>query len=66
MRDDGELVLSEPKYHIHGYGPTLDDAKVDFLQVLGDSLDLLQEDQENLDPYLYEQLRYLQSVIAPA
>jgi hypothetical protein len=64
--DDGEFLVSEPKYHIHGYGATFRDAEQDFRQVLVDSYELLKEDQQVLSPYLQDQLSYMQSIIVPA
>jgi hypothetical protein len=66
IHEDGEVVVSEPRYHIHGYGATLEEAETDFRQVLVDSYELLQEDREVLDPYLQGQLAYLQSIITSA
>jgi len=65
MQEDGEVVVSEPKFHIHGYGTTLGEAERDFRQVLVDSYELLQEDPQVLDAYLQAQLSYLQSIIIP-
>ncbi len=66
MQENGEIVVSEPRYHIHGYGATLEEAKQDFRQVLVGSFDLLQEDQQALGPLPQGQLFYLQSIIVPA
>jgi len=66
LHEDGEVVVSEPTYHIHGYGSTLEEAKQDFRQVLVDSFELLQEDRQVLDSHLQGQLSYMQSIIVPA
>jgi hypothetical protein len=64
LRDDDEVIVTEPRFHIHGYGPALQEAKDDFLHVLAESYEVLQDDEHRLDPYLQGQLAYLRSVIA--
>lgn len=64
--DEEETVVTEPRYHIHGYGDTVEQAKSDFRTVLSDSLDILAEDEKDLDSYLREQLAYLRQVVVPA
>lgn len=61
--DDGEFVVSEPHYHIHGEGPTIPEAIEAFKRIFSGYLDILSEEEGNLSPYMYEQLEYLRSVI---
>ncbi len=61
--DDGEFVVSELKYHIHGEGPTIPEAIEAFKRVFSEYLDMLSEEEDNLSSYMYEQLEYLRSAI---
>lgn len=61
--DDGEFVVSELKYHIHGVGPTIQEAIEAFKRIFSGYLDILSEEEDNLSPYMYEQLEYLRSAI---
>jgi len=61
--DDGEYVTSELKYHIHGEGPTIPQAIEAFKRISSGYLDILSEEEDNLSLYMYEQLKYLYSVI---
>lgn len=61
--DDGEYVVTELKYHIHGEGSTLPEAIEAFRRVFSGYLDILSEEEDNLSSYLHEQLEYLRSAI---
>jgi len=61
--DDGEFVVSEPKYHIHGEGSTIPEAIDAFKRIFSGYLDILSEEENNLSSYMYEQLEYLRSAI---
>ena len=61
--DDGEFIVSEPRYHIHGTGMTKKDAIEAFKRIFSGYLDILSEEEENLSSYMYGQLEYLRSVI---
>jgi len=61
--DDDEFVVSELKYYIHGEGPTLSEATEAFKRIFSGYLDILSEEENNLSPYLREQLEYLRSAI---
>ncbi len=63
--DDGEFVISELKYHMHGEGSTLPDAIEAFKRIFSGYLDILLEEENNLSSYLYEQLKYLRLAIRP-
>jgi len=61
--DDGEYVVTELKYHMHGEGSTISEAIEAFRRIFSGYLDLLSEEDDNLSSYLYEQLEYLRSAI---
>jgi len=61
--DDGEYVVTELKYHMHGEGSTIPEAIEAFRRIFSGYLDLLSEEEDNLSSYLYEQLEYLRSAI---
>jgi hypothetical protein len=61
--DDGEFIVSEPQFSIHGSGSTLEDAVSAFRQMFADSFDALTSESENLDAYMFDQLQYLRSYI---
>jgi hypothetical protein len=61
--DDGEFVVSELKYHIHGEGPTISEAIEAFKRIFSEYLDMLSEEEDNLSSYMHEQLEYLRSAI---
>jgi hypothetical protein len=61
--DDGEYVVTELKYHMHGEGSTIPEAIEAFRRIFSGYLDILSEEEDNLSPYLHEQLEYLHSAI---
>lgn len=61
--DDGEFVVSELNYHIHGEGPTIAEAIEAFKRIFSEYLDMLSEEEDNLSSYMHEQLEYLRSAI---
>jgi hypothetical protein len=61
--DCGEFVVSDLKYHIHGEGPTIPEAIEAFKRIFSGYLDVLSEEENNLSPYMHEQLAYLRSSI---
>lgn len=61
--DDEEFVVSEPRYHIHGEGPTIPEAIEAFKRIFSGYLDILSEEEGNLSSYMNEQLDYLRSVV---
>jgi hypothetical protein len=61
--DDGEYVITELKYHMHGEGSTIPEAIEAFRRIFSGYLDLLSEEEDNLSSYLHEQLEYLRSAI---
>ena len=61
--DDGEFVVSELKYHMHGEGPTIPEAIEAFKRIFSGYLDILSEEEDNLSSYMFEQLEYLRSAI---
>src|SRR5947199_8913321 len=63
IEDDGEFVVSEPKYYIHGEGPTIPEAIEAFKRIFSGYLDILSEEEDNLSSYMFEQLEYLRSAI---
>ena len=61
--DDGEYVVTELKYHMHGEGSTIPEAIEAFRRIFSGYLDILSEEEDNLSSYLHEQLEYLRSAI---
>jgi predicted RNase H-like HicB family nuclease len=61
--DDGEYVVTELKYHMHGEGSTIPEAIEAFRRIFSGYLDILSEEENNLSSYLHEQLEYLRSAI---
>jgi len=61
--DDGEYVVTELKYHMHGEGSTIPEAIEAFRRIFSGYLDILSEEEDNLNSYLHEQLEYLRSAI---
>lgn len=61
--DDGEVVVSESRFHMHASAPTKTEALVAFRRIFSGYLDLLASRESRLDPYLREQLAYLRSYI---
>jgi hypothetical protein len=64
--DDGEVIVSEPYFHIHASAHTRVDALGAFRRVFSKYLDVLSSRESRLDPYLREQLAYLRSYITTA
>ncbi len=61
--DDGEFVVSEPRFHMHASASTEAEALAAFRRVLSGYLDVLQEQEEKLGSHLQKQLTYLRSII---
>jgi hypothetical protein len=61
--DDGEYLVTELKYHMHGEGSTIPEAIEAFRRIFSGYLDVLSEEEDNLSSYLHEQLEYLRSAI---
>ena len=61
--DDGEVVVSEPEFHMHASAPTENEALNAFRRILSGYLDLLAQREKTLGPQLCDQLNYLRSVI---
>ncbi len=61
--DDGEVLVSEPHFHMHASGATLPEAIEAFKRIFSGYLDVLSEDEERLGDHLGKQLQYLRSAI---
>jgi hypothetical protein len=61
--DDGEVVVSEPRFHIHAVGATRLEALTEFRRILSEELDDLTADEEELGPRLKAELQYLRDLI---
>jgi hypothetical protein len=61
--DDGEFLVSELRYYIHGEGKTVPEAIGAFKHIFSGYLDVLSEEEGNLSSYMYEQLEYLRTMI---
>jgi hypothetical protein len=64
--DDGEVIVSEPLFHIHAVGTTITRALTEFRRILTEELDELTTDEEVLGPRLKAELQYLRSLIRTA
>jgi hypothetical protein len=61
--DDGEVIVSEPHFHMYASGPTEADAIAAFQRIFSGYLDILSSQEEMLSTHLYSQLQYLRSCI---
>ncbi|MHB8598686.1 MAG: hypothetical protein ACYDER_17955 [Ktedonobacteraceae bacterium] len=61
--DEEEVVVSEPRFHMHASASTEAEALSSFRRIFSGFLDVLSAREEKLDPYLHEQLAYLRSYI---
>jgi hypothetical protein len=61
--DEDEVVISEPRFHMHASASTETEALAAFRRIFSGYLDVLSAREEKLDPYLHEQLAYLRSYI---
>ncbi len=64
--DDGEVIVSEPRFHIHAVGTTIAQALAEFRRILSEELDELTADEEELGPRLRAELQYLRDLIRMA
>jgi hypothetical protein len=64
--DDGEVIVSEPRFHIHAVGATRVEALKEFRRILSEELDELTADEEELGPRLQLELQYLRDLIRTA
>ncbi len=64
--DDGEVVVSEPRFYIHASGSNVSDAVAAFRRIFGEYLDVLAAKEEDLDGYMLRQWQYLRSSIVSA
>lgn len=64
--DDDEVIVSEPRFHIHAVGATTAEALAEFRYVLAEELDALTADEEELGPRLQLELQYLRDLIRVA
>ncbi len=64
--DEGEVIVSEPRFHIHGVGATITQALAAFKRILAEELDDLTADEEELGPRLQAELQYLRNLIRMA
>ncbi len=61
--EDGEFLVGEPQYHMHGVGKTIPDAIAAFKRIFSGYLDILAEEEDCLSVNLQEQLKFLRSMI---
>lgn len=64
--EDGEIIVSEPHFHIHAVGTTLTGALAEFKLTLLEELDELTSDENELGPRLQAELHYLRGLIRTA
>ncbi len=64
--DDGEVIVSEPHFHIHAVGTTVAGALAEFKLTLLEELDELASDENELGPRLQAKLQYLRGLIRTA
>lgn len=60
--DVDEVVVSEPRFHMHAAGVTMDQAIQGFRRVLAGYLDILEKSEDRLGPHLKNQLAYLREL----
>ncbi len=61
--EEKEVVVSEPRFHIHAAASTEIETIAAFKRVLSGYLDVLEEQEETLGQQLQRQLQYLRSII---
>ena len=61
--DDGEVIVSEPLFHIFAVASTEAEALEAFKRILSGYLDSLTRREKTLGPQLRDQLNYLRSII---
>ncbi len=61
--DDEEVVVSEPRFHMHASAPTEAEALNAFRRILSGYLESLTRREKTLGPPLQDQLNYLRSII---
>ncbi len=61
--DNEEVVVSEPRFHIHASAASEAEALAAFRRIFSGYLDVLASREDKLDSYLREQLAYLRSYI---
>ncbi len=61
--DDGEVIVSEPLFHMHAAAPTEAEALEAFKRIFSGYLDTLTRREKTLGPQLRDQLNYLRSII---
>jgi hypothetical protein len=64
--DDGEVIVTEPRFHIHAVGETKAEALTEFRRILTEELDDLTADEQELGPRLKAELQYLRELIRTA
>lgn len=64
--DDDEVVVSEPRFHMHASAPTEAEAIAAFRRIFAGYLDVLASQEETLGAHLRDQLQYLRSAIKSA
>lgn len=62
--DDGEVIVSEPRFHMHAAAAAEKEALDAFRQTLVGYLEVLSNNESDLDSHLLDQLEYLRSTIA--
>ncbi len=61
--DDDEVIVTEPRFHMHASGTTDAEALAAFRRIFSGYLDMLTRREKTLGPPLRDQLNYLRSVI---
>jgi hypothetical protein len=61
--DEEEVVVTEPRFHMHAAGPTEAEALAAFRRIFSGYLDMLTRREKTLGQPLRDQLAYLRSVI---
>jgi hypothetical protein len=64
--NDGEFIVSEPRFHMYASASTKAEALAAFRRIFSWYLDVLTAQEETLGTHLHEQLQYLRSAIRPA
>lgn len=64
--DEDEVVVSEPRFHMHASAPTEAEAIAAFRRIFSGYLDVLSSCEETLTSHLRDQLAYLRAMIKMA
>ena len=62
-QDEGEILVSEPRFHMHAVSQTEAEAIEGFRRILSGYVDVLENRKDTLGPALQTQLAYLRKIV---